>query len=102
MAEKVGSSIAADVTAASKAEKLDNRAELLAERKTLREAETYLKDKLRNAYTKVMKQLVMADLAEPPRGWVKESDFVKILARVGGCRLTRTEMQSINNKYKVK
>ena len=102
LAKEVGGSVAADVAAASKAEKADNRAEILAQRTTLREAEAYLKDKLRNAYTKVMKQLVMADLAEPPRGWVKESDFTKILARVGGCRLTAAELQSINGKYKVK
>ena len=102
LAREVGGNVAKEVAAASKAEKADNRAEILAQRTTLREAEAYLKDKLRNAYTKVMKQLVMADLADPPRGWVKESDFTKILARVGGCRLTAAELQAINGKYKVK
>merc|ERR1719326_121818 len=49
-----------------------------------------------------MKQLVMADKSEPPCGWVKESDFTKILARVGGCRLTAAELVTVKNKYKKK
>lgn len=102
LAKTVGGNVSKEVAAACKAEKEDNREEILAQRNTLREAESYLKDKLRNAYVKVMKQLVMADLAEPPRGWIKESDFTKILARVGGCRLTKAELWAINNKYKMK
>jgi Ca2+-binding EF-hand superfamily protein len=67
------------------------------EKNALKEGQEYLLNKLRNNFEMVMVQMRQADTGS--LGHITDDEFVAVLARQGGVRLTKSELAAFMNYY---
>eukprot|EP00750_Incisomonas_marina_P005329 INCI1391.1.p1 GENE.INCI1391.1~~INCI1391.1.p1 ORF type:complete len:1515 (-),score=368.65 INCI1391.1:65-4051(-) len=97
LARGFGADLAQRVYDVSPMKKAANAKVVADARVALKEGQNYLLDKLRNSYEKVVTAMHFADTQE--RGYITDEDFVSILARHGGVRLTKQELSAFCDFY---
>jgi len=97
LAKGFGADLAQRVYDVSPMKKAANAKVVADARVALKEGQEYLLDKLRNAYEKVVSAMFFADTNEA--GFITDEDFVSILARQGGVRLTKAELSAFCDYY---
>lgn len=97
LARGFGADLAQRVYDVSPMKKAANAKVVADARIALKEGQEYLLDKLRNSYEKVVTAMHFADTQE--HGYITDEDFVSILARHGGVRLTKQELSAFCDFY---